>query len=386
MSADVEPQVTGKAILVVEDSPTESFALKKILEKVGHLPFMAKCADEALEILNENSIDMILSDIDMPGMNGYELCLRIKSNDEWKTIPVILLTTLSSPLNLLQGLKARADYYLTKPYTSRFLLSRVNRLLASPPGAPDPEVEPLTVTVQGNDHQVTAGRRQMLNLMMSTYESAVRQNHDLITTQAELHEANQQLQEKQEQLRVANDYLTMLAATDGLTGLKNHRVFKERIEDEFQKAARYSIPLSLMMIDVDQFKQFNDSFGHPAGDEVLKKVAKLLLETTRNTDLVARYGGEEFAVLLPVTDNDAAFALAERIRATIYEAEWEHRGISVSIGVTTMNADTRTAATLVALADGALYHSKQTGRNRVSRTDDLPGQGNTELLHSTNVK
>jgi diguanylate cyclase (GGDEF)-like protein len=363
---------SGKRILVAEDSPTESLALRNILRYGGHEPILTRSGAEALEALEENRVDLVISDINMPGMSGYELCSAIKGNAERSNIPVILLTTLSSPLSILAGLKARADYYLTKPYTRDFLLRSVTELLVHPPGAPEPDEVPLDVFVEGDKHQVTAGRRQMVNLLFSTYDSAVRQNNQLIETQAELHERNQQLRDQQEQLRIANEQLSELARTDGLTGLNNHRTFKERLEDEYNRSARHELPLSLMMLDVDKFKIFNDTFGHPAGDEVLKLVAKCLNKATRSTDFVARYGGEEFVVLLPFTKRDAALGLAERVRAEIESVAWEQRPITVSIGVGSMTSDVKTPAEMVALTDEALYHSKLTGRNRVTHMDELP--------------
>jgi len=307
----------------------------------------------------------------MPGMDGYEMCLAIKDSLRTRTIPVILLTTLSSPANILQGLKCKADYYLTKPYTPALLLARVQTLLERPPTPPDADAEPLAVALEGHEHLVTAGRRQMVNLILSTYECAVQQNRELIATQAELNRRNDQLREQQEQLRIANEQLKALATTDGLTGLKNHRTFKERLAEEFERATRYHLPLSLMLLDVDHFKAFNDTHGHPAGDEVLKRVAKHLTETTRSTDFVARYGGEEFVVLLPFTHQVAAMALAERTRAAIQNAKWDLRAVTASFGVATLNADTNSGSMLVEFADNALYHSKETGRNRVTHASEL---------------
>jgi diguanylate cyclase (GGDEF)-like protein len=166
--------------------------------------------------------------------------------------------------------------------------------------------------------------------------------------------------------------LTELATTDGLTGLVNHRTFKDRLREEFSRAGRYEIPLSLMMLDVDKFKQFNDAFGHPAGDDVLRRVANILQDTTRDTDLVGRYGGEEFIVLLPYTSRDAALGLAERIRASVEGEEWEKRSITMSIGVVTLTPQIADSAIFVSEADEALYHSKLTGRNRVTHADEMP--------------
>lgn len=361
----------GAPVLIVEDIATEAFTLRKVLERADYQVTLATTGEEALRLLAMREFRLVITDIDMPGMDGYEMCLAIKDSLRTRTIPVILLTTLSSPANILQGLKSKADYYLTKPYTPALLLARVQTLLERPPTPPDADAEPLPVVLDGHEHVVTAGRRQMVNLILSTYECAVQQNRELIATQAELNRRNDQLREQQEQLRIANEQLQALATTDGLTGLKNHRTFKERLAEEFERATRYHLPLSLMLLDVDHFKSFNDTHGHPAGDEVLKRVAKHLTETTRSTDFVARYGGEEFVVLLPFTHQVAAMALAERTRAAIENAKWDLRAVTASFGVATLNADTNSGSMLVEFADNALYHSKGTGRNRVTHASEL---------------
>ena len=360
----------GAPVLIVEDIATEAFTLRKVLERADYQVTLATTGQEALRLMGMREFRLVITDINMPGMDGYEMCLAIKADPRTRTIPVILLTTLSSPANILQVLKCKADYYLTKPYTPSLLLARVQTLLERPPTPPDADAEALTVTLEGQEHLVTAGRRQMVNLILSTYECAVQQNRELVATQAELNRRNDQLREQQEKLREANELLQALATTDGLTGLKNYRTFKERLIEEFERAKRYHLPLSLMLLDVDHFKAFNDTQGHPAGDEVLKRVAKLLTESTRSTDFVARYGGEEFAVLLPFTHQSAALALAGRTRAAIAQAKWDLRAVTASIGVATINDTTHTWDILVKQADTALYHSKQTGRNRVSHANE----------------
>ena len=163
--------------------------------------------------------------------------------------------------------------------------------------------------------------------------------------------------------------LRRLATSDGLTGLANRRAFFERLEAEVSRCRRYPNPLSLALVDVDHFKRVNDRYGHPAGDEVLRRVAQTLRELARETDLVARYGGEEFAMLLPSTDEAGAAALAERVRKGIerMEVTWEGRPIPVaaSLGVATLQGEADTGEALVSRADQALYAAKETGRNRV---------------------
>lgn len=180
-----------------------------------------------------------------------------------------------------------------------------------------------------------------------------------------------QLFEYQASLEAANAKLKALAVTDALTGLRNRGAFNTRLDEEFDRAARHGHPLSVILMDVDHFKQFNDTFGHPAGDAVLRDVAAVLQRTARSTDLVARYGGEEFVLVLPDTDRAGALAMAERVRSAVATGPWDKRGITVSVGVSTVTADTPDAGALVQEADVALYRSKQAGRNRVSHGSGL---------------
>ena len=172
--------------------------------------------------------------------------------------------------------------------------------------------------------------------------------------------------EQAAELEAANAQLAALATTDGLTGIKNHRAFQERLNADFERCARYNHPLSLLLIDVDKFKQFNDTFGHPAGDEVLKRVAQTIQAASRAADFVARYGGEEFVVVLPDTDAPGAIEAGERICRAVAEQSWEQRGITVSIGAVTLTPATQNPAEMVESADKSLYLSKERGRNRVT--------------------
>jgi diguanylate cyclase (GGDEF)-like protein len=181
-----------------------------------------------------------------------------------------------------------------------------------------------------------------------------------------INQANVELELQQMELAEANTQLEALAATDGLTGLQNHRTFKTKAEQEYERSRRYGTSLSIILLDVDHFKHFNDTFGHPAGDQVLKQVATVLQQTARTTDIVARYGGEEFVLVLPGTDRQDATACAERIRAAVATQPWEQRAITVSIGVATLLPATESIAALVKEADTALYQSKSGGRNQVT--------------------
>ncbi|HEY3328483.1 MAG TPA: diguanylate cyclase [Capsulimonadaceae bacterium] len=177
---------------------------------------------------------------------------------------------------------------------------------------------------------------------------------------------NIQLELANAELGDANDKLRTLAMIDGLTSLKNHRSFRECLDNEMRVSRQYHTPISVIMLDVDLFKAYNDKFGHPEGDKVLKRVAELISQSVRSRDTAARYGGEEFAVVLPEASLDAATVVAERIRATIQNAEWPNRPITVSVGVASATPFVSDAGNLVAAADRALYRAKAFGRNFVA--------------------
>jgi diguanylate cyclase (GGDEF)-like protein len=167
-------------------------------------------------------------------------------------------------------------------------------------------------------------------------------------------------------LEKANHFLQHRATTDALTQLHNRGAFDQKLEEEVSRAMRHDLPLSLVLLDIDHFKAWNDEFGHPAGDEVLRRVAGVLATTARVSDVVARVGGEEFAILLTHTDRAGAAVVAERFRAAVADETWEPRPVTISVGFASFSPLDRTGDALVARADHALYLSKQAGRNRVS--------------------
>lgn len=383
------PQSTK--ILVVDDSRTQVELLKYLLELQEYQVFVASNGQEALEFARKQPPSLVISDVVMPVMDGYEMCALIKSDPVLGYIPVILLTQLAEPEDIVRGLHAHADYYLTKPYKPEYLLSKVRTLLENPNFGKGPGVDldgNLEVTLAGKNYVVNADRQQMLNLLFSTYENAVQQNRELISTQLELkatneqlqeqmhllHEAREELENKQTELIRVNAKLENLAVTDGLTGLKNHRAFKEKLDEYFGYGTRYGWePFSLILLDVDRFKQFNDTFGHPQGDEILKQVSSILQETVRQSDFLARYGGEEFAILMPHCDRAEAFNSAERLRLAIKEAIWPQRAITASFGIATRPAGAPPeydSTVLMAAADKALYVSKAEGRDRSTHAEN----------------
>jgi two-component system cell cycle response regulator len=171
------------------------------------------------------------------------------------------------------------------------------------------------------------------------------------------------------------ELLEQLATTDGLTGLNNHRRFQEMLEEEVEESRRYERTLSLMLVDIDHFKRVNDTWGHPVGDQVLKRVARVLNEFARTTDRVCRYGGEEFAIIMPQTDKNGGRLLAERFRTEIKEQKFrandEDFSITLSLGICTFPDQARHKQELIDKADQALYHAKNNGRDQTVHYADI---------------
>ncbi len=192
-------------------------------------------------------------------------------------------------------------------------------------------------------------------------------------------------------LSSANDKLRQLASCDGLTGLHNHRAFQERLEQEVLYSLRNKTALSLIMLDIDFFKDYNDRYGHPAGDVVLQAVAIMLLECSREYDFVARYGGEEFAIILRGAGSAEAYAVAERLRMHVASGDWPSRLVTISVGVATFTPQIKTREELIGEADRLLYRAKTEGKNcvRANSDDDLldPAQwaGLIEQSHDRSV-
>lgn len=187
------------------------------------------------------------------------------------------------------------------------------------------------------------------------------------------------------------------ATTDGLTSLNNHRVFMKRLDEEMERAVRYSRDLSLLMVDIDNFKTFNDIYGHQAGDSILKTIAELTQKSIRNTDFAARYGGEEFALILPETTGPQAFVVADRLRNSINKHDFlfqndDYANVSVSIGYATYPDDADGSEMLLKKADQGLYFAKENGRNRSCRYYDIKGKAEDDMpdelrsiLHDTSL-
>ncbi len=290
----------NKTILVVDDTIENLDILGVLLEKYDVID--AINGEDALEILDDEKVDLILLDIMMPDMDGYEVCKRLKENENTKDIPVVFITAKSDEDSIEKAYDIGGIDYVTKPFKPKELLARVNREL--------------------------------------------------------------QLQELQQELK-------LLASTDPMTKLYNRRYFTKMSEHTLDLSKREKQDLTIIILDIDKFKNVNDTYGHKVGDDVIIALSNKLIEQQRKSDIVCRYGGEEFIILLPNTSLDGAVMVAQNIRKDIealvinLENNSELK-FTVSIGVSEVNIQNETTIEeSIKRADDALYDAKESGRNKV---------------------
>lgn len=311
-------------ILVVDDNQDNIEIINARLSSRGFTIETASNGEEALELVRARPPQLILLDVMMPVMDGYEVARRIKNDDVLPYIPIILVTARDSTQDKVDGLDAGADDYLTKPVNFPELEARV---------------------------------RSMLRIKR---------------LQDELDQKNRELEDVNRQLR-------KLSITDGLTELFNHRHVHELLHEEFERSRRSGDAIAVAMFDLDRFKAVNDTYGHPTGDIVLYESANILQETAREIDMVGRYGGEEFIVILPETDEDAGAQFAERVRQAISDHVYRDNGqeirMTVSGGVaSTLGTEAPHPDLLIKRADEALYQAKESGRDRIVRASTIRGE------------
>ncbi len=290
-------------ILIVDDTRENIQILAEALG-VGYKISVATNGEDALRIAgSEQAPDLILLDIMMPGMDGYEVCKRLKNEERTEKIPVIFITAKIRVEDETLGLEMGAVDYIAKPFSLPIVKARVKAHL---------------------------------------------------------------------ELKRNRDLLENIVHLDGLTGIRNRRFFDDALANEWRRGGRRGSPLSLIMIDIDHFKKFNDTYGHIIGDDCLRQVADTLSDTVRRpADFVARYGGEEFSAVLPDTDADAARLIAELMRKRVESLEISHSGssaevVTVSLGVATVvPRRSSDPEMLVQSADKMLYEAKEGGRNQV---------------------
>ena len=316
MSADV---ALPPRVLIVDDHPDNVEVLRARLEAMGYRTVCAGDGEEALAQVHASPPDLILLDVMMPRLDGNEVARRIKADRDLPFIPIIMQTALDSVESKVEGLGAGADDYITKPINFEELQARV---------------------------------RAMLRIKALQDE----------------------LKRRERELAAANEKLTHIAVTDVLTGLYNRRHLEQRLREMFDHSLRLHEPLAVVMFDLDHFKDINDSFGHQAGDAVLRDVASLLRQAVREIDRIGRYGGEEFMAILPGTVLDAAVTFAERARQEVAEHLFRCEAgtirCTLSCGVAAWpHPRIQHREDLVKAADDALYVAKARGRNRVVRFD-----------------
>ncbi|MCP4697985.1 MAG: diguanylate cyclase [Gammaproteobacteria bacterium] len=304
-------------VLLIDDTRFDRMILRSYLKQLGHEIISGENGEQALELYLTHHPDLILLDVLMPIMNGHEAARKIRElRDEW--VPIIFLSAKENAKDIAAGIEAGGDDYLVKPIDQIVLTAKMQAM-----------------------QRIANMRRRLLKVSQA--------------------------------LEQANAELQRLAHADGLTGLANRRYLDDCLSREAVRCARYQLPMSVIMADIDHFKAYNDHYGHLAGDDCLRAVACALQSIIkRQTDLVARYGGEEFCVLLPDTPDSIALQQAEELRTAVQTLEIPHAAIAensrltLTLGVATCvpNSDFEVER-LLRKADEALYYAKQNGRNRV---------------------
>lgn len=312
---DTTSQSMKANLLLIDDSESQSTQIRVSLERLGYQVTTARSGVEGLQLARTTSPDLVLLDVVMADIDGFAVCRWLKMNAETRDIPVIMLTVRAALADRIEGLNIGADDYLAKPFADQELEARIFAALRVKAA-----------------HTELRDRNQQLETMLHSVEA--------------------------------------LASTDALTGLYNRRRFSDVLKREFAVTRRYKNTLSCLLLDLDHFKHINDRYGHDAGDQVLKEVARRITGSLREVDLAARYGGEEFAVLLPHTGKGDARIVAERLLKNVRKQQFNFGGelltVTASIGcagnsdVSSMNPED-----LVKAADIALYEAKNGGRNRV---------------------
>ncbi|QRM42261.1 PleD family two-component system response regulator [Rhizobium sp. BG4] len=448
-------------ILVVDDIPANVKLLEARLVAEYFDVLTAADGYEALAICERNQVDIILLDVMMPGLNGFEVCERLKANQKTSHIPVVMVTALDQPADRVRGLKAGADDFLTKPVNDLQLISRVKSLLRLKTLSDELRIRAETAQTMGIDDLLRtgegraedAGQVLLVDGRANSQERIIRTLKPIadITAisdpQAALFEAAENAFElvivnsnfdDYDPLRLCsqfrslertrflpilivtdqgddemviraldlgvNDYIVRpldpnelvarsltqirrkrfndrlrasvkqtieLAVTDALTGLNNRRYLDNHLNVLFNRSMARGKPLSVLITDIDRFKQVNDTYGHDAGDEVLKEFANRIRSTVRGADLACRYGGEEFVIIMPDTSPEVAAAVAERLRASVetsgftLKSTGEELKVTASFGIASRLSSVLTPDQLMKQADLALYEAKNTGRNRV---------------------
>jgi diguanylate cyclase (GGDEF)-like protein len=306
----------------VDDEGSIREMLSQVLIEEGHEVTAVESGEKALELFRKEPFPLVITDIRMEGMDGIDLLAKIKEISP--DAQVIMITSYASMETVIMALRDGAYDYLIKPFEDLDL--------------------------------VTAAAARAIEKI-----ALISENKNLLSS----------LKQSKEELERANEILGEMAIRDGLTNLYNHRYFYEGLGKEFVRSRRHGRVFSLVFVDLDHFKNYNDTHGHLEGDRVLRQLADIFNKRMRHSDLVARYGGDEFVLLLPETDREGAMVVAEDIRRRVGEYPFKGKEtqplgkITVSIGVATFPEDEEDADALVKKADQALYRAKQGGQDTV---------------------
>ena len=448
-------------ILIVDDTPHNIDVLSATLDD-EHCELMAATSGaRALELANRSRPELVLLDVMMPGMDGFEVCRRLKSDPATHFIPVVMVTALDSPADRVRGLEAGADDFLTKPVSDIVLIARVRSLTRLKLMTDELRMRAITsleIGVQAPERNAVTdagkgGRILLVDDRPSSYERLVPElsiehavdvetnpaeamfraaegDYDLLIVSLGLdnfdglrlcsqarslertrHVPILAIADADNNTRLlrgleigVNDYLLRpvdknellarartqirkrrytdhlrdnvqnsieMAITDALTGLHNRRYMESHLATLADQAASRGKPFALMMLDIDFFKSINDSYGHDAGDDVLREFALRVRKSIRGIDLACRYGGEEFVIVMPETDLHVASLVAERLRRSIAGEPFavskgmKQIEVTISIGLSTLERKGEAVADVLKRADTALYRAKHDGRNRV---------------------
>ncbi|OGQ91121.1 MAG: hypothetical protein A2289_00950 [Deltaproteobacteria bacterium RIFOXYA12_FULL_58_15] len=344
-----EPTQEKQKILVVDDEQNNLDVVTRVFRREFHV-LTATSGEQGLEILKQNmDVILVISDQRMPGLSGSQFLSEV-----FKIAPETMRVMMTG----------YADHDAVVEAVN---LGKVWSYIRKPVAA-----DQLRETVQNSVevYHLAAKNRELTRQLEVQNRELVEQKHLL----------EMSLDERTMKLIETNKKLAELAVRDGLTGLYNHRYFQDRAAQEISRAKRYNGRVGLVFIDIDHFKDYNDTHGHPKGDDVLREIAELITARTRlqdlkarvrDTDLVARYGGEEFVILMPETDTSGAVIVGERLRAAVgshpfKDCETQPGGaLTVSVGVASYPEDASSREELITRADQALYEAKRQGRNRV---------------------
>lgn len=370
-------------ILVVEDSPVQTEQIRRALAGSGYDVSLAANGEEGLKEARKRRPALIISDIIMPKMDGYSMTRNVKDDERLRDIPVILLTQLIEPEEVIRGLESGADSFLTKPFHESYLLSKVKSYLEDPDGFRNrPDRKSIEFKYNGKHCEVHSGRTQTLSYLIATYENAVLKTKELEKVQEELRALNENLEKKVEKrtaaLKKTNDALRSeimerkkaeetirrMAYFDPLTGLPNKASLYQAISSTARECGVNRRPFTLLMLDLDRFREINDALGYSQGDGLLKTVATRLKGVLADKQTLARCGADEFAVLIPGADSEHGISFAKGIINALDEP-FDLPGLKLfvqaSIGIGCFPGHGTEAGLLIKHVEAAMHHAKRLG-------------------------